>query len=163
MFLKAIIALTITLWSLLLVGVVTRPDTSNMAISREWLRSSTTRRATSDTSRRQYRISSASGAPGLGTLPTATGTATLSSVWLRPSLLAMATETQVATSTLTPTPVRSLPAPGLLLERLTRDRPGIWGSGGLYVALGGVYIVLVGVFVAYLIKAQDGGGDGPAN
>lgn len=48
--------------------------------------------------------------------------------------------------------------PGSLLDRLTRNKPGVWGSGAFYVGLAVVYIVLLVVFFRFVLRLiQDVG------
>lgn len=41
---------------------------------------------------------------------------------------------------------------GSLLDRLTRNRPGIWGMKAFYVTLGGVYIILLLLFLRLIFR-----------
>lgn len=41
---------------------------------------------------------------------------------------------------------------GSLLDRLTRNKPGIWGNKGFYVGLAVAYVVLLGLFFRLIIQ-----------
>ncbi len=45
---------------------------------------------------------------------------------------------------------------GSLLDRLTRNKPGVWGNRGFYAALAVIYVVLLVLFLRRVFRLGKG-------
>jgi len=91
------------------------------------------------------------GEPVTATSPAASATST----WPAIAIQEVATATAILESSTNPPTtytVRVVAPSGSLLDRLTRNKPGIWGSKAFYVGLAVVYIVVFALFLTLVLR-----------